>query len=84
MLCFSLIKRGALEGSLVLLPDFVRTKFPDINRIVLAVHVENTAAQSLYKKCGFFMREYVYPVYLFLPKLTNFEFNLIINSTFAQ
>ncbi|WP_438311268.1 GNAT family N-acetyltransferase [Sporosarcina sp. FA9] len=46
--------KGFAQESLMLLPEFVRAKFPDINRIVLAVNVENTAAQSLYKKCGFF------------------------------
>lgn len=45
--------KGYAKKSLMLLPEFVRAKFPDINTIVLAVNVKNTAAQSLYKKCGY-------------------------------
>jgi|SRR5690625_538270 len=45
--------KGYAKKSLMLLPEFVRVKFPDINNIVLAINVKNTAAQSLYKKCGY-------------------------------
>ncbi len=45
--------KGYAKESLMLLPEFVRAKFPDFNNIVLAVNVKNTAAQSLYKKCGY-------------------------------
>lgn len=45
--------KGYAKQSLLLLPQFVRTQFPHINEISLAVNARNTAAQSLYKKCGF-------------------------------
>lgn len=45
--------KGYAKKSLMLLPEFVSAKFPDIDNIVLAVNVKNTAAQSLYKKCGY-------------------------------
>lgn len=45
--------KGYAKESLMLLPEFVKVKFPDINHIVLAVNVKNIAAQSLYKKCGY-------------------------------
>lgn len=45
--------KGYARKSLMLLPEFVRSKFPRINNIVLAVNVENKAAQSLYNKCGY-------------------------------
>ena len=32
---------------------YVKNNFPYINEIVLAVNIANTAAQNLYKKCGF-------------------------------
>lgn len=45
--------KGYAKQSLLLLPEFVRTHYAIINEIVLAVNVKNTAAQKLYKKCGF-------------------------------
>ncbi|QTD42122.1 GNAT family N-acetyltransferase [Sporosarcina sp. Te-1] len=45
--------KGYAKQSLLLLPQFIRTQFPHINEIVLAVNVKNTAAQALYKKCGY-------------------------------
>ncbi|MBB4826004.1 RimJ/RimL family protein N-acetyltransferase [Sporosarcina luteola] len=45
--------KGYAKQSLLLLPQFIRTQFPHINEIVLAVNVKNTAAQELYKKCGY-------------------------------
>ncbi|GAA0362009.1 GNAT family N-acetyltransferase [Bacillus horti] len=45
--------KGYATKSLLLLPEFVRTTFTQSNEIILAVNVENIAAQSLYKKCGF-------------------------------
>ncbi len=45
--------KGYAKQSLILLPDFVRAHFPHITDIVLGVNLRNTAAQALYKKCGF-------------------------------
>ncbi|PEB56503.1 GNAT family N-acetyltransferase [Bacillus pseudomycoides] len=45
--------KGYAKQSLLLLPEFVRKKYPHISEIVLAVNVNNITAQSLYKKCGF-------------------------------
>lgn len=45
--------KGYAKKSLIMLPAFIQSKFPDINQIVLAVNVRNAAAQTLYKKCGF-------------------------------
>ncbi|MEB2282624.1 GNAT family N-acetyltransferase [Lysinibacillus xylanilyticus] len=45
--------KGYAKAALQLLPDFVLTHFPYINELVLGVNLPNTAAQSLYKKCGF-------------------------------
>lgn len=45
--------KGYAKQSLKLLPDFVRKKFPGVDEIILAVNIQNLAAQSLYKKCGF-------------------------------
>lgn len=45
--------KGYAKQSLVLLPDFVSTHFPHSTEIVLGVDLRNTAAQALYKKCGF-------------------------------
>lgn len=41
------------KHSLLLLPKFVKEHFQHINEIVLAVNVNNLAAQTLYEKCGF-------------------------------
>ncbi|MGF6952299.1 RimJ/RimL family protein N-acetyltransferase [Neobacillus sp. B4I6] len=35
------------------LPFFVKEHFIETNEIVLAVNLQNTVAQGLYKKCGF-------------------------------
>lgn len=45
--------KGYAKKALKLLPKFVKSKFPTINEIVLAVNIANKTAQSLYKKCGF-------------------------------
>jgi len=45
--------KGYAKAALQLLPDFVLEHFPNINELVLGVNQPNTAAQSLYKKCGF-------------------------------
>ncbi|MFF2176402.1 GNAT family N-acetyltransferase [Lysinibacillus sp. NPDC058147] len=45
--------KGYAKAALQLLPDFVFEHFPNINELVLGVNEPNTAAQSLYKKCGF-------------------------------
>ncbi|MEK5520523.1 GNAT family N-acetyltransferase [Heyndrickxia sp. FSL W8-0423] len=44
---------GYAKQSLFLLPQFVRTQFPHINEIILAVNAKNISAQTLYKKCGY-------------------------------
>lgn len=45
--------QGYARQSLKILPEFLRVHFPHIEKIVLGVNVKNTAAQSLYKKCGY-------------------------------
>lgn len=45
--------KGYAKAALQLLPDFVLKHFPNINELVLGVNQPNTAAQSLYKTCGF-------------------------------
>lgn len=45
--------KGYAKKALMLLPDFVRRNYTDVNEIVLAVNVKNLAAQGLYKKCGY-------------------------------
>ena len=45
--------KGYAKKTLQLLPQLVKSEFPEINEIVLSVNVENIVAQSLYKKCGF-------------------------------
>lgn len=45
--------QGYAKQSLQQLPDFMRVHLPHIDTIVLAVNVNNTAAQSLYKKSGY-------------------------------
>lgn len=45
--------QGYAKQSLQQLPDFIRVHLPHIDTIILAVNVNNTAAQSLYKKCGY-------------------------------
>lgn len=45
--------KGYAKKALQLLPEYVQKNFPHINEIVLAVNIANTAAQNLYKKCGF-------------------------------
>ncbi|TKI69173.1 GNAT family N-acetyltransferase [Lysinibacillus mangiferihumi] len=45
--------KGYAKEALQLLPTFVRLHFPTINELVLGVNFSNTAAQALYKKCGF-------------------------------
>ncbi|WHY78435.1 GNAT family N-acetyltransferase [Neobacillus sp. WH10] len=45
--------KGYAYSSLTTLPDFVREHFRETNEIVLAVNLQNEAAQRLYKKCGY-------------------------------
>lgn len=45
--------RGYAKKALSLLPAFIQFHFQDMTEIILAVNVKNTAAQSLYRKCGF-------------------------------
>lgn len=45
--------KGYAKQALQLLPAYVQKNLPHINEIVLAVNIANTAAQNLYKKCGF-------------------------------
>lgn len=45
--------KGYAKKGLSMLPQFVRTHFPDVNEIVLAVNMKNEAASRLYLKCGF-------------------------------
>ncbi|MFK9090838.1 GNAT family N-acetyltransferase [Bacillus salipaludis] len=45
--------KGYAYNALMLLPGFVKAHYQDINEIVLAVNLQNEAAQNLYKKCGF-------------------------------
>jgi RimJ/RimL family protein N-acetyltransferase len=44
---------GYAKKALMLLPQFVRENFKEMNEIVLAVNIQNVKAQELYKKCGF-------------------------------
>ena len=50
---FNHLGKVCAKRALVLLPDFVRGHFPHTKEIVLGVNLRNTAAQALYKKCGF-------------------------------
>lgn len=45
--------QGYAKKALLLLPDFVKQQFSNVNEIVLAVNARNEAAQGLYKKCGY-------------------------------
>ncbi len=45
--------KGYAKKALMLLPDFVKQHYCDVNEIVLAVNVRNEAARGLYKKCGY-------------------------------
>ncbi|MEH7389207.1 GNAT family N-acetyltransferase [Bacillus sp. JJ1474] len=45
--------KGYARQSIKLLPEFVRSYFPEINEIILAVNLKNEVAQGLYKKNGF-------------------------------
>ncbi|WP_066250543.1 GNAT family N-acetyltransferase [Neobacillus drentensis] len=45
--------KGYAKNALLQLPSFVKEHFNETNEIVLAVNLQNTAAQELYKKCGF-------------------------------
>jgi RimJ/RimL family protein N-acetyltransferase len=44
---------GYAKNVLLQLPSFVKEHFNETNEIVLAVNLQNTVAQGLYKKCGF-------------------------------
>jgi RimJ/RimL family protein N-acetyltransferase len=45
--------RGIAQKSMALLPEFVKTHFPERNEIILSVNHENALAQHVYKKSGF-------------------------------
>ncbi|SDN87965.1 GNAT family N-acetyltransferase [Bacillus sp. OK048] len=45
--------KGYAKKAMMLLPEFVKQSFSEINEIVLAVNLKNEIAQGLYKKCGF-------------------------------
>jgi len=45
--------KGFAYKALTALPDFVKEHFKEMNEIVLAVNLQNEAAQRLYKKCGY-------------------------------
>lgn len=45
--------KGYGKNTLMLLPDFVRSNFINIDEIILAVNVKNEIAQALYVKCGY-------------------------------
>ncbi|EKN71606.1 acetyltransferase, gnat family protein [Neobacillus bataviensis LMG 21833] len=45
--------KGHASNVLTALPDFVKEHFDEINEIVLAVNLQNEAAQHLYKKSGY-------------------------------
>jgi RimJ/RimL family protein N-acetyltransferase len=45
--------KGYAKNVLLQLPSFVKENFIETNEIVLAVNLQNTIAQGLYKKCGF-------------------------------
>ena len=47
------LQKGYAKKALQLLPQFIRTYFPRIQSIVLAVNYNNTIAQSLYEKGGY-------------------------------
>ena len=45
--------KGYAKKSLLLLPDFSRKNYKNIDEIILAVNKKNIIAQSLYANCGF-------------------------------
>lgn len=45
--------KGYARETLELLPQFMKGNLPYIEAVVLGVNVKNTAAQALYKKCGY-------------------------------
>ena len=47
------LRRGYAKEALRLLPDFVKTHFPAMKQIVLAVNKKNSAAKKLYYSVGF-------------------------------
>lgn len=47
------LKQGHARQALLLLPDFISQNYPAIKEVVLAVNINNLAAQKLYKKSGF-------------------------------
>jgi ribosomal protein S18 acetylase RimI-like enzyme len=46
-------RNGVGKKLLKLLPSFIEPHFPTKNEVVLGVNHKNTAAQYLYKRCGF-------------------------------
>ena len=45
--------KGYGKNALMLVPEFVKSNFMDIDEIVLAVNAKNVIAQALYKGCGY-------------------------------
>lgn len=45
--------KGIATNSLIQLPSFIKTYFPEKNEIILAVNIRNKVAQYVYKKAGF-------------------------------
>ncbi|WP_019912845.1 GNAT family N-acetyltransferase [Paenibacillus sp. HW567] len=45
--------QGIAKAAIALLPDFLRTHFPAMQEIVLAVNERNAAAGNLYSRAGF-------------------------------
>lgn len=45
--------QGYAKKVLLLLPEYIKSQFPSVTEIVLAVNEENIAPQKLYEKTGF-------------------------------
>ncbi|WP_068786139.1 GNAT family N-acetyltransferase [Paenibacillus phocaensis] len=53
--------KGYAKSAMLQLPAFVREHFPEVDEIVLAVNVQNHAAQQLYLQVGFEDRGFTQP-----------------------
>ena len=53
------LRKGYAKESMVLLPDFVKWRFPNVSRIVLCVNERNVSAMKLYEQAGFVRTEQV-------------------------
>jgi len=45
--------KGIAKSALLLLPDFIKEQYPDLNEIVFGVNFENENAYQLYLKTGY-------------------------------